>query len=946
MSFGIDTSIQYSNEASDPASNAGQGVPSVVTRLAVGCKRKIVIYTWKDGEAQEVKELNLPHSPRSVVFSTSTTLVLSYTHTDHVLLKLPMMSTTEIALPAPPPASGSTGISAMGMGAFSGLGGYMTLGLGAKAKPAVYKVNDDGEFVVLKDALSTFFASEGHISRSGGLEWSGPPDETAFVKPYMLSIIPPESIPLPSSKTSGSPPSGAPAAPTTYQTPCIQIASTLSLSTTQIVPYPFSEDPSSLQKPAGTTTSPPSATSVRVLSASPSAKSPLFATSTPVDRTAAAAEGTTVWAFTMAGWGEQIDELVDAGSYADALALLDTLDTTALPDKEQRKAHIRGLHAVSVFSEGKYMEAIKTFIDLDINPAKVVALYPETIAGRLSVPRHKWIELYGGKPPKSASTDSDDKPPAAAGSTEGSTTNKIAGQLLAAVDAVVPALGDAIPSLSSSKDDDTRSIRSTTVGINTGSVGPKGKDKTKDDYQRSIENLLVYLGDRRPKFSGALQTFGITPAKAPELPNLSETSVDELFALPNQPPPSLIPEQLLRYAQIVDTALFKSYLVIRPSLVGSLCRLDNWCEVAEVEEVLKERKKFSELIDLYKTKKMHEKALSLLKDLSEDEDDPREKVDPTALYLQRLNVQYLPLIFNWTNWVLELSPERALKIFTSDEVDFPTKDVATYLAGRDLTLCARYVEYLMEEKHEESALFHNWLAEIYLDLTTEAINHNDTTAQQEVYGRLLRFLDSSTHYEADRIFARLPSDRFFEARAILLGRLGKHEAALDIYVNRLNDYSAAENYCKRVYQAEPDPKGVFLILLRIYLRPSIVGGQTASLAQALDLISRHSPRLDSAEALQLLPPLVNASDVRNFLYEALKTPKVDTRISRELWKAREHQVDRKLMLLQSKRVKITDTRICPQCLKRLGNSVIAVHAPRGEVTHYQCRDAFVKRNGQ
>lgn len=55
MSFGIDTSIQYSNEAPDPASNAGQGVPSVVTRLAVGCKRKIVIYTWKDGEAQEVK---------------------------------------------------------------------------------------------------------------------------------------------------------------------------------------------------------------------------------------------------------------------------------------------------------------------------------------------------------------------------------------------------------------------------------------------------------------------------------------------------------------------------------------------------------------------------------------------------------------------------------------------------------------------------------------------------------------------------------------------------------------------------------------------------------------------------------------------------------------------------------------------------------------------------
>ena len=38
----------------------------------------------------------------------------------------------------------------------------------------------------------------------------------------------------------------------------------------------------------------------------------------------------------------------------------------------------------------------------------------------------------------------------------------------------------------------------------------------------------------------------------------------------------------------------------------------------------------------------------------------------------------------------------------------------------------------------------------------------------------------------------------FEARAILLGRLGKHEAALDIYVNRLHDPAAAERFapCK------------------------------------------------------------------------------------------------------------------------------------------------------
>jgi hypothetical protein len=32
-------------------------------------------------------------------------------------------------------------------------------------------------------------------------------------------------------------------------------------------------------------------------------------------------------------WGEQVDELVDAGKYAEALALLDTIDEVLLPDK-------------------------------------------------------------------------------------------------------------------------------------------------------------------------------------------------------------------------------------------------------------------------------------------------------------------------------------------------------------------------------------------------------------------------------------------------------------------------------------------------------------------------------------------------------------------------------------------------------------------------------------
>ena len=153
-------------------------------------------------------------------------------------------------------------------------------------------------------------------------------------------------------------------------------------------------------------------------------------------------------------------------------------------------------------------------------------------------------------------------------------------------------------------------------------------------------------------------------------------------------------------------------------------------------------------------------------------------------------------------------------------------------------------------------------------------------------------------------------------------------------------------YCKRVYQPNTDTSTIFLALLKLYLRPTIKNPPNL-LQPALDLISRQNHRLDPVETLQLLPPLVSAQDVRAFLQQALRSPVFDSHVVREVNKARSEQVARKLMILESRRVKVTDSRMyafirflfwltvnhmmysrCPQCHKRLGSSVIAVHAPR------------------
>jgi Vam6/Vps39-like protein vacuolar protein sorting-associated protein 39 len=235
---------------------------------------------------------------------------------------------------------------------------------------------------------------------------------SGFVKPYTFTILPAGSVP----KAPGDDAGSVLGQPTFYSGPVLQIHSSISLRISQSMPFPFD---------AAQPTSPPVLTNstLRLLTPSPSAKSPLFLVSTPTDRATAASEGSSIWCFRMKSWGEQVDELIDAGKYAEALALLDTIDTDLLPDKvcaravaygsllilaspkDRRTSLAKALDAVSQFRSGEYDRALDSFVKLNINPAKVISLYSEQISGRLSVPRGQWIQMFGGPTPKTTRED-------------------------------------------------------------------------------------------------------------------------------------------------------------------------------------------------------------------------------------------------------------------------------------------------------------------------------------------------------------------------------------------------------------------------------------------------------------------------------------------------------------------------------------------------------------
>lgn len=133
---------------------------------------------------------------------------------------------------------------------------------------------------------------------------------------------------VPSSQLTGTTNSAASTSQTStsfISSPVLEIRSSISLSPVQTLPFP---PPPADEQPNATTIQ----HTVRLLTAFPT-KSCLFLITTPTDRATANAQGSSIWQFRMRPWNEQVDELVQAGAYSDALALLDLIGTASLPDK-------------------------------------------------------------------------------------------------------------------------------------------------------------------------------------------------------------------------------------------------------------------------------------------------------------------------------------------------------------------------------------------------------------------------------------------------------------------------------------------------------------------------------------------------------------------------------------------------------------------------------------
>ncbi|WVQ77396.1 hypothetical protein IAR50_007081 [Cryptococcus sp. DSM 104548] len=919
--------------------------------LVVGCRKKVVVYGAGARGLNEAWELSIPHSPRHIVFPPSpssaslpTPIHLCFTSTTSALLHLnpespsSHLSMTDVTTDKYPlsdvPDAGQKEEGAgsglgMGMGRFTSFGGYV--GIGGKNTGPLGAGTVTGEVLLAREDTGVFYSSEGSYTRPTSLHWPAPPDGLAYSNPFIYSVVPAPPVSHGQGQKEG-----------TGGTVQIHLAPTLREFTSLPIPAP----------PVGSLALGPTATLSTFSSSGTSPK--LLVTTTPTDKSLLT-QGSSVYVLSSPPGDVLIDGLVRKGRVGDAIAFLESTSTlprstspattapstpsSATSPKPYTLQTLQILQSLQLFAQGQYQTALESFARHNVNPAKVLALYPKgSIAGKLAVGREEWMALFGGEGGRlEEGAHEDDRDQHGEGGVKG------------LLETVKHGLHRNPSHETLSKE--TASIKSSSTQLKS----PAAADLASEGElpRPALEALMFFLSDRRQKLAQPIASLSSpsssTPfPSSPPLPPLSALSPEQLFALPSLPFTQISPEELLRMAQIVYTGLVKVYLLARPSLVGSLCRIENWCDVEEVEGLLKDKEKFGDLIDLYQGKKMHREALKMVHDLAKEEDDPLDRYPPTISYLQKLPPsppELLQLRFEFSKWILQEDVARGLEIFKGDEPptsELPRKEVVEFLEGlqpskkgKKNEACISYLEWLIVDMGEKDGWAHERLAELYLDAAR--------SEEGEMFTKLLTFLETSEGYKAGKMLSKLKKDEMPQARAILLGRMGRHEDALKVYVYQLQDYAQAETYCVK---NEGNRSTIFSILLQLYLRPAPSYSSEQLLKPALALLAAHPSSLPLSSSLPLLPPLTPMNDIQTYLLQTLRSThsnRYSGKVHAHLAEGRKEQIDLALMAVENKRVRVGEQRVCPGCMKRLGVAAVAVHAPRGEVTHLHCKDKFSRR---
>ncbi|PGH14766.1 hypothetical protein AJ80_05810 [Polytolypa hystricis UAMH7299] len=911
-----------SNIVKDPVT----GVPSIVSRLAVAVKRKLLLWTWQDMELDDgTKEITLISGIKTLTWANGVKIVAGLS-SSYVVVNV---DTEEVVDIVGPGSIGGAGGQETGRLGGVGVGmSYLGMG-GVVPKPLATRLGE-GEMLLAKDVNTHFIDTEGNALGRRQILWNTAPEALGYSYPYLLALQDPSKGTL-------------------------EVRNPETLSLLQSISLPSA---SMMHIPQPT------------ISLAHAGKGFLVAS----DRI--------IWRMEALGYDSQIDSLVEEGHLDEAISLISMLEDALLKDKAGRLREAKLQKAQILFDQRRYRDSLDLFTEVSAPPELVIRLYPKLIAGSLSTvveeekPQEAQDEAEDQSSQKSNGSKTNGVEPGVedkgkakavgyapsvrsflrAKSDDASEAGSLRGKLPEgkAIDKPLEGkdLRSAVHCLQGFLADIRRRLQRFLNPDGTLKESALHTDGEIDEFTQSVMYVLGIPPDDRDTDFGArlretatLVDTTLFRAHMFATPSLAGS----LFRITNFCDPEVVMEKLeetARYNDLIDFLFGKR--LHRPALE----RLRKFGE-ADTREGGEEQEE-------------------------EGSAPPPQLQGPkrTVAYLQHLPPEMIDLILEFAEWPVRVDPELGMEIFLADTENaetLPRDRVLEFLQSIDPKLAIRYLEHVIEELNDMTPDLHQRLLSLYLDrLRSRESDEKEFASEREwkeCKDKFLDMLKSSEQYSPARMLDKLPRDvdpEFFEARAIIFSKMGQHRQALEIYVFKLQDPEKAEEYCNQIHlsqdtlvaESEPGRRiapidreeggqqlSIYHTLLSLYLSPP--HHYKPQYGPAIEILAKHGSRLPANSTLDLIPEKFPVRELEFYFRGRIRAETTivnEGRIIAGLRKVQNITTQTELHLGdgalggnrgRNRFVTVSEERVCGVCHKRLGGSVISVF-PNNTVIHLGC----------
>ena len=302
--------------------DASTGIPTLVSRLAVAVKRRILLWEWHEGELTgDCKEIALPSTIKSLTWATGVKIIAGLS-THYELVDISAGESKTIV--GPGSIGGTPGQDS------SRLGGTMSyIGMGSVVPEPLATGLGEQEMLLAKDINTYFIDRDGEPLSRRQIPWKSAPQAVGYSYPYLLALT---------ETTKG----------------LLEVRNPVTLSVLQSIELPGANR---LQVPSPN------------VSLAHQGKGFLVSS----DRA--------VWRMQGLKYDAQVDALVDASQLDEAISLLDLVEDTLVENGEERLREIKMQKAQKLFDQQKYRDSLDLFGEVSAPPERVIRLYPKLIAG-------------------------------------------------------------------------------------------------------------------------------------------------------------------------------------------------------------------------------------------------------------------------------------------------------------------------------------------------------------------------------------------------------------------------------------------------------------------------------------------------------------------------------------------------------------------------------------